>query len=485
METVVRYHQSAIAVALVCLCLFIAGRADASPLAEAEAFEKAYELYLGNQYEKAVESFDRFLSDYPLSSAADSVYFWKAKSLLHLKRDEEARQLFTVITKRFPDSPYRKIAEREIVPRDASAEEKQRASDDAAKKQSRVVVVGSQEKKIRDLEEERESLRQQVAELSQKVLQNERAAAEVARKREETERGLKARIAELESGNRVLGEELAALKKKMDEDARRKQPEAAVVRVNGKTYTASDILRADSIAARVLSKLQPAECAWRGGDALGNFVRERQILAFAASRGISADPGQVASLSQSHSLSRDETDYLAEYLAIERAVRMKLAETAPGEQEMRAYYEANRDSFRKTLGTDSVHVAAIRYDARNEVERGALAVDIRNEVLRGARLEDAAASHPESVFQVRKVDDLPTWARARVSRLKDGELSDVIATEQEYLVLMLFRQQKEYRPFDEVRSEIAARLRAARPDPKSVLGPWYAELAKSSPAVAE
>ncbi|GAB4482290.1 MAG: hypothetical protein OHK006_00300 [Thermodesulfovibrionales bacterium] len=470
---------------LACLCVFFAGRSDASPLAEAEAFEKAYELYLSNQYEKAVESFDRFLADYPLSSAADSVYFWKAKSLLNLKKDEEARQLFTVITKRFPDSPYRKIAEREMVPRDASSDEGQRSSDDASRKQSRVVVVGSQEKKIKGLEDERDALRQQVSELSEKILQNEKAAADAARQRDESERGLKAKIAELESRNRDLGAELAALKKGTAGDALRRQPDARVVQVNGKAYTASDILRMDGIAARVLAKLQPAECAWRGGGAVGNFVRERQILAFAASRGISADAGQVASLSRRHALSPEETDYLADYLAIERAVRMKLAESAPGEQELRKYYEANRDSFRKTLGTDPIHVVALRYDAQNEVERGALAVDIRNEALRGGRLEDIAQSHPESVFQVRKVDDLPTWARARVGRLKDGELSDVIATEQEYLVLMLFRQQQEYRSFEEARSDIAARLRAARPAPESILAPWYAELAKDFPSAAE
>ena len=100
---------------LACLCTVpLLNPVNAAAAQDYDLFEKAYEYYLSYHPEKALENFDIFLKDFPGSSAKDAVLFWKAKSLIHLKRTPEALGIFTDIKETFPESPFIPFVEKEL-----------------------------------------------------------------------------------------------------------------------------------------------------------------------------------------------------------------------------------------------------------------------------------------------------------------------------------------------------------------------------------
>jgi len=106
-------HKKIILFACLCM-LHLFNPANASAAQEYDLFEKAYEYYLSYHPEKALEYFDIFLKDFPGSSARDAVLFWKAKSLMHLKRSDEALNLLRYIKQNFPESPFVPFVEKEL-----------------------------------------------------------------------------------------------------------------------------------------------------------------------------------------------------------------------------------------------------------------------------------------------------------------------------------------------------------------------------------
>ena len=81
---------------------------------EDELFEKGYENYLSYHPEKALEYFNFFLENFPDSSAKDAVLFWKAKSLMQLKRTDEALKIFNELKRTLPGSPFVPFIEKEL-----------------------------------------------------------------------------------------------------------------------------------------------------------------------------------------------------------------------------------------------------------------------------------------------------------------------------------------------------------------------------------
>ena len=80
---------------------------------EAELFERAYNLYLSYQPEKAANAFDAFIKEFPESSALDAAFFWKAKALGRTGRTDEAGRIFASFAEKFPDSPLGEFIARE------------------------------------------------------------------------------------------------------------------------------------------------------------------------------------------------------------------------------------------------------------------------------------------------------------------------------------------------------------------------------------
>ena len=98
---------------LIAVILFIvSGSVSASQ--ESELFEEAYSYYLSYNPNKALELFDAFLKEFPLSSATDSILFWKAKALIQLKKTSEAKEIFKKIKELHPESYFYNFAHKEL-----------------------------------------------------------------------------------------------------------------------------------------------------------------------------------------------------------------------------------------------------------------------------------------------------------------------------------------------------------------------------------
>lgn len=99
----------------VCFCMpLLFSSLSAAVVQEDELFEKAYENYLAYQPEKALEYFNIFLKNFPDSSAKDAVLFWKAKSLMQLKKTDEALKIFDDLKRTLPGSPFVPFIEKEL-----------------------------------------------------------------------------------------------------------------------------------------------------------------------------------------------------------------------------------------------------------------------------------------------------------------------------------------------------------------------------------
>ena len=107
-------HYKKIILFVSLFMLLLISTLSAAALRDDELFEKAYENYLSYHPEKALEYFNIFLKNFPDSSAKDAVLFWKAKSLMQLKRTGEALKILNELKRALPRSPFIPFVEKEL-----------------------------------------------------------------------------------------------------------------------------------------------------------------------------------------------------------------------------------------------------------------------------------------------------------------------------------------------------------------------------------
>ena len=103
---------------LISVLLFSAMEASALDK-ESQLFDKGYKYVLSNQPQKAVETFNSFLKEFPKSSSRDAAMYWLGRSLVQVKSYKEAKRVFSEIAKQFPESPFVPHAEKELQALDA------------------------------------------------------------------------------------------------------------------------------------------------------------------------------------------------------------------------------------------------------------------------------------------------------------------------------------------------------------------------------
>ena len=103
---------------LMSVLLFSAMEASALDK-ESQLFDKGYKYVLSNQPQKAVETFNSFLKEFPKSSSRDAAMYWLGRSLVQVKSYKEAKRVFSEIAKQFPESPFVPHAEKELQALDA------------------------------------------------------------------------------------------------------------------------------------------------------------------------------------------------------------------------------------------------------------------------------------------------------------------------------------------------------------------------------
>lgn len=118
----------AIATGILLLLALTTGHARAS-IGEMKLFDEAYSAYLSYQPRKAIESFQRFLVDFPNSSLKDAALFWLGKSFVVIEQYADARETFHRLQREIPDSPFTPYSDRELDVLDMREKSKQALRD--------------------------------------------------------------------------------------------------------------------------------------------------------------------------------------------------------------------------------------------------------------------------------------------------------------------------------------------------------------------
>jgi len=204
--------------AIVCLLIAVFCFRGSAPadMREADLFEKAYGYYLAFNPEKALETFDLFLQQFPESSALDSILFWRAKSLMQMKRVDEAARGFRKLKEVFPESSYTFYAEKELetlkgVPqmteRADTVREKTTKTSDAKKPDN--------EDRIRRLETEKIDLDKQLADAEKNRQLTEKGLSKAL----DDKNALESQIDELRRNRDELARKTTALEKGSSESS--------------------------------------------------------------------------------------------------------------------------------------------------------------------------------------------------------------------------------------------------------------------------
>lgn len=430
---------------------------------EFELFEQGYEYYLSYQPERAAETFRIFLKEFPVSSAKDAAMFWLGKSLIQLKSFREAEKVFFEIKQQFPDSSFilhidkelETISEAESEFNKTKMEISEAAKEKNALERKLAEVEKKAEMKEKDLvkaAEEKDKLR---AQLEEEKKNTEETKAKVA-KLEGRGGELKSLAAELEKQQKSLKEADRNLelvkdeRKKLDLEVQRltkemalienergelkdrvQRYEAVTVRIKDKKYIASEVLKFMIDSSVVLNKLGIEGVLWRSGNICEDFVNEQILYDEAKKLNIIGDMKKHKDLVERYNFGREEGDYLYKYLTISDLIDRKVKEM-PGER--------------------VVESLLLKYTQKDEYEKAVMATELRKDAKGGKSFEDVYKSHPDMVRLILiRLQELEGWIKDRIQLLEDGEISDVVKTENYYMILKPLVKKPSYESRDEVR----------------------------------
>ena len=537
----------------VTLCLLIAvycfsGSALAD-MQEAELFEKAYEYYLAFQPDKAIETFDLFLKRFPDSSAMDSVLFWRAKSLIQLKRADEAAAGFRKLREVFPDSSYSVFAEKELETL-KNRQHKIEKSDAVREKSAKPADahVPAHEDRIKKLEAEKIDLERQLSDAEKKrqliekglsralddknslesqledsrkkqeelaklsalnekemvKLRTEKAAMEselkmarkalAAMKANEDQAMILAEVDQLKAQKQQMQTELAEIKRTNEQHASRNAElvrdvsdlrartldiEKPFLRIGKEQYSLAAIINEGRTARNVTEKIQVKNVPWRIGNIIDVFIAEQILAHKAQEEMLAVDKAVKEALVKQYVLSAEEGAYLEKYLTIDSLVKKRFASPVIAEKEAREYYEKHKDQY--THGREKrIRVLSVKYGKTDELEKSLLAVEMQQEAQEGRPFDAIANKRSTATMKEMSLSRLPDWARAKLAGLKEGEISNIISADNEFMIIQPIPSKPTFRSFEEVRREIEKKLSAEQSGKKESFAKWFESLKKDA-----
>lgn len=292
-----------------------------------------------------------------------------------------------------------------------------------------------------------------------------------------------------------------------------------VLRVNDQIATLYDFQqRRESLAREVArSDMQPAErreiLAQIGEMAYKDLFEELLIESRADQLGVTAEEGQIeqqiASMKQNFGIQTDEEfqQALAQSGMTERQLRDRLqrdlrAREVMGrevqsrikldEEDLRRYYQKNRDQFRQPEQVQIREVVVLEENGLPTAEeRQRVAGQIRQAVAGGQSLADAVAEHSQRGHVSNVIDlgwvapgDLDPGLEAAAWKLAPGTLSEPVAGRGGlHLMQVIERREARILPFAEVQEQI--RRREQQRLMQEEVAEYMAELEKKSLIVTE
>jgi tol-pal system protein YbgF len=74
-------------------------------VSEREAYQSAFDLMKGRQFEESIAAFNRLIVDYPNGQYTPNAFYWLGELHLAQQNTEQARQAFMQVVNLYPDHP--------------------------------------------------------------------------------------------------------------------------------------------------------------------------------------------------------------------------------------------------------------------------------------------------------------------------------------------------------------------------------------------
>ncbi len=199
------------------------------------------------------------------------------------------------------------------------------------------------------------------------------------------------------------------------------------------------------------------------------LAQEAQRRNFAVDEGVLAS--RFAEMVGDESLNEEEEKTLKEDLRLHLQLEQLMEEISqsivpPDEQELKQYYDSHPEEFTVPEQVNAGHIVFYINQKQNKIQAYQKIVQVEKRLKAGESFEQLAQS----------VSECQEWQLGWFSRgqmvsafeeavfaLKPGQISDIILTEYGYHIARLYdRQAERLLPFDEVRTQIAERLKQER-----------------------
>ena len=509
-------HNKTLVLIMFLFMLVLLSATSMAAFQEDDLFEKAYEYYLSYHPEKALEYFDIFLYSFPDSSAKDAVFFWKAKSLMQLKRTDEAIKIFSSIKNEFPESPFITFIEKELsaFKSDSYASrnydlpaEKETITNEAGltaleeeskKERNRMAgLTGKGDKadmlakELRESEETKKKLQKQVAQYNEQISLREKEKETLLAKLKDTEESVKNSAASLQK----VREDYASAKRAHDLVSARekyiiseitlmkdmiKQYEIPIVKLGENQFSLKQILDDYRVSSEVMKKIK-ANNIWRHDNPYNDFIIEQALLIRANKSGIKEDRDLYNSLLVKYSLNEGEKGYLVRYLTIHNLVIKKLPEIVSDDNYIRRYYEINKERYFINTTKKQIKMLSLNYSQKDEQEKILVALNFHREVASGKTFESVYKSN-SNVLSLDTVDvsKLSEFIQDRIDGMKDGEISSVISHGNKFVILQVQFTKPGYRSYEAVYKEIQEKIYDDQTLQANLLQEWFDELRKEA-----
>jgi hypothetical protein len=170
---------------------------------------------------------------------------------------------------------------------------------------------------------------------------------------------------------------------------------------------------------------------------------------------------------QTQVLSAKETGHLDKYREISSVFSARFSSAPVTEKELMDIYEKHRRLYFKEL-QERVLALSIGYSPGDELEKGLMAIEIRQEALDGSSFAEIAGSRPGTVkLREMSLSGLPDWVRKKTLDIEDGGLGDIMAAENEFLLIRRIQSRPVFRSFEDVKKDMEKELSAERESRRS------------------
>lgn len=260
-----------------------------------------------------------------------------------------------------------------------------------------------------------------------------------------------------------ISNEYASLLKKSEKERseisslrdRINQYEKPLISIGNKKFSLSHIIDENMLSTQVLEKMNVESAPWKTGNAYEDFIVEEVLLWKAQKKGIKPRQHELRELADTHQMNKSEREYLAKYLIVSHFVNSKLGRSAISNHEIRKYYEDHRANYIRSIGEKRVKILSLPYTGEDEIEKALAVVELHNSAKKGGSFEYLYNSNSRMIsFKEMNFNELPAWIQSKTRNLKSGEISDVISSENNFMLILIEAPNIAYRDFDDVKKEI-------------------------------